>query len=138
MPNVETNPLKQVENLNMERQRLLFNTTKYKEAIEDQVSDLKDNAIRFGIQGLIFGGVALGTYFLVRAFSKKEKSEKKSKGEVSDPKMGFASSIFASIQGYIASFILSIAREKIIEYLENKLIKPKHESSKGNTSQAGL
>jgi hypothetical protein len=135
---IESTPLSQVKNLEMERQRLLSSTNKYKQALEEQVSDLKESTIRVAIQGLVFGGVALGSYFLVKAFQKKEKPEKIQKTEAPvSVAGGFTSTILASIQSYIASFLLAIAREKITEFLEKQFLKQNENSTK-NSSGPGL
>ena len=57
----DTPTLTSFEYLKMEREKLLSSTNKYKQALENQVADLKENTVRFAIQGLVFGGVALGT-----------------------------------------------------------------------------
>lgn len=111
----------------MERQKLLSSTQKYKQALEGQVSDLKEGAVKVAIQGLIFGGVALGTYLLVRAFSGNKKEPVASK-EV-PATTSITSTLFASIQSYIASFLLSLAREKITQYLESYLLKQNEAAS---------
>ncbi len=113
----------------MERQNLLNKTSKFKDALEEQVSGLKQDTMRLAVQGLVFAGVALGSYFLMRAFKKKDKEDDRNYGQISHPKSDFASSLFASIQGYIITFLLSIAREKITEYLESKLTQSKHAPS---------
>ena len=96
---------------------------------------MKQNSIKLAIQGLVFGGVALGSYFLVKAFQKKDKKEAK-KGELS-PASGFMYTIFASIQSYVASFLLAIAREKITAYLENHFLNQDDAATK-NKQQTGL
>jgi len=117
---IEPTPLSQVKQLDMERQKLLSSTNKYKEALEGQVADLKQNTIKLAIQGLVYGGIALGSYFLIKAFQKKDKAG--SKSESPSVTGGFVSSLFSSIQSYIASFLLAIAREKITEYLEKHFL----------------
>jgi hypothetical protein len=129
MKTPETNTLHQIESLNMERQNLLNKTSKFKDALEEQVSGLKQDTMRLAVQGLVFAGVALGSYLLIRAFKKKDKDQDRNYGQISYPKSDFASSLFASIQGYIITFLLSIAREKITEYLESKLTQSKHAPS---------
>lgn len=104
----------------MERQRLLSSTQNYRQALEGQADNLKENAIKLGIQGLVFGGVALGSFLLVRAFRRRPKAQSTQTGL---EKSGFMTTIFASIQAYIASFLLSLAREKITTYLENHFLK---------------
>lgn len=102
----------------MERERLLSSTSRYKTALEGQVADLKQNAAKLVIQGLVFGGVALGSYLLVRAFRKG--SKKVHANAVA--KTSFTSTIFASIQSYILSFVLAMIREKLTAYLENHFL----------------
>ena len=103
----------------MERQTLLSSTEKYKQALEKQVSHLRENAISVAIQGLIFGGLAMGTWFLVKSITGKSKEDEKSNHVPAAP--SFTSGIIASIQGAIASFLLAIAREKIMEVIEKYL-----------------
>lgn len=122
-----TPSLKPLEKLQMERQKLLSSTQKYKQALEGQVSDLKEGAVKIAIQGLIFGGVALGTYLLVRAFSGNKKEPATSKDVPATTSI--TSTLFASIQSYIASFLLSLAREKITQYLESYLLKQNEAAS---------
>ncbi len=112
----------------MERERLLSSTNKYKQALENQVESLKQGAAKFALQGLVFGGVALGTYLIVRAFQKK--SEPKEEERNLPARTSFGSAIFASIQSYVISFLLSLAREKIIDYLESYLAKQHDAPSK--------
>jgi hypothetical protein len=127
----ESPTLQKLEHLDMERQKLLTSTQRYKQALENQVSDIKEGALKFAVQGAIMGGVALGTYFLIKAFRKKEPSQPDSGINSSLPsKTNFTSALFASIQGYIISFLLSLAREKITEYLEEYLLKQNEASPK--------
>jgi len=124
----ESQTLKSFEHLNMEREKLLSSTNKYKRALENQVEDLKASTVKIAIQGLVFGGVALGSYLIVKAFQKKTPE---AKNEATLPaKSSISSKIFASIQSYIASFLLSIAREKITQYLEAYLQKQNESSPK--------
>lgn len=121
--------IKSFEHLNMEREKLLSSTNKYKQALENQVADLKENTVRYAIQGLVFGGVALGSYFLIKAFTKNSPEEKQEKG-VAVTSNSFTSTLFASIQSYIVSFLLSIAREKLTQYLEEHLLNQNEAASK--------
>lgn len=115
----------------MERQKLLSSSQKYKQALEEQVSSLKENAMKVALQGLVFGGVAIGTWLLVKTLVGKSAPEEKPSKEVPAPAMSsFTSGIVASIQGAIASFLLSIAREKIMEVIENYLEKQHAASGK--------
>ncbi len=125
----DTPTLTSFEYLKMEREKLLSSTNKYKQALENQVADLKENTVRYAIQGLVFGGVALGSYFLIKAFTKNSPEEKQEKG-VAVTSNSFTSTLFASIQSYIVSFLLSIAREKLTQYLEEHLLNQNEAASK--------
>ena len=127
----ESPTLQKLEHLDMERQKLLSSTQRYKEALENQVSDLKEGALKFAVKGLVLGGVALGTFLLIRAFRKKSPSPVSHSANTELPsRTNFSSALFASIQGYIISFLLSLAREKITEYLEEYLLKQNEASPK--------
>lgn len=117
---LESPTKKQINQLHMERDKLLSSTRKYKSAIEEQVSGLKENAARWGTQALVFGGVALGTFLLIKAFSSKKKGKTNSIEVAARP--SFTSTLFASIQGYIISFVLAIAREQLMAYLEKNIL----------------
>ncbi len=106
----------------MERQSLVSSTQKYKQALEGQVSHLKENAINVALQGLIFGGLALGTWWLVKSIT-REKPEEGRQNHMPAAMPGFVNGIVASIQGAIASFLLTIAREKIMEVIEKYMEK---------------
>lgn len=112
-----------------ERQSYLSSTQKYKQALEDQVSSLKKNAMNIVLQGIIFGGLAVGTWYLVKSLSSENKDEEKS-GQLPAASPGFVGGIVASIQGAIASFLLSIAREKILEVIQKYM--DKQDAAPGN------
>jgi hypothetical protein len=109
----------------MERQSLLSSTQKYRQALEEQASSLKENAISVAIQGAIFGGLAIGAWLLLKSLTPKTKKEENSRSNHMpvSAEAGIVSGIVASIQGAIASFLLSIAREKIMEVIEKYLDK---------------
>ena len=108
----------------MERQTLLSSTQKYRQALEEQASNLKENAMNVAIQGLIFGGLAVGAWLLLKSLTpKSEKKESAGTNHLPAAGSGFASGVVASIQGAIASFLLSIAREKIMEVIDKYLEK---------------
>lgn len=132
-PSLESPTKKQIDTLQMEREKLLSSTQRYKSALETQVSGVKENALRWGIQLAVFGGVAITTFLVVKAFSGKKKKAIKPNGLA---KTSFTSSLFASIQSYIISFILSMAREQIVSYLEKTLLKQNahYQEPSGETS----
>ena len=66
---------------------------------------------------------------MIKAFTKDSPEEKQEKG-VAVTNNSFTSTLFASIQSYIISFLLSIAREKLTQYLEEHLLKQDEASTK--------
>jgi hypothetical protein len=97
-------------------------SNKFKSALENQIEQIKERGFTIGKTALVVGGIAFAGYILVDLFTGKEKKkkgiiqldannhiEKKSK---KDPW------IIASIKGYILAFLIGIAREKIVEALE--------------------
>ena len=133
---IENTPFTNIMTLDKERQKLLSSTQKYKSALEDQAHDLKENTIKLGIQGLVFGAFALGSYLLIKAFQKKDKKVSHG-GLLKSHNPGIGATVFASIQSYILSFVLAIARQKIQEYLEKQFLKS-NESAPTNQQTTGF
>ncbi len=95
---------------------------KYKQAIENQVGDLKANAGKIGKNALIIGGTLVAGYLVVRLLVGKEKP-----GKVQTPaenrylpvapvKREFT--LVNLIKQQIALFLVAIAKEKIIQVIE--------------------
>ena len=128
-PPNETPTQKQIDYIDMERERLLSSTQKFKSAMEGQVADLKQNTLKWTLKAAVLGGVVLCGYLAIKAIRGKGKT---AKNEGSLIKTSFCSAIFASIQNYILSFILAMAREKITSYLEKQLL---HQDASSPTNQ---
>jgi hypothetical protein len=96
----------------------------YKKTIDGQVNDLKTEAARIGTTALIVGTALAGVYVLFNLLTSESKEEKKIKVVenknlpvvVKKDKSG-ESWIVASIKGYIATFVLAFAKDKIMEAL---------------------
>jgi hypothetical protein len=94
----------------------------YKKTIDGQVNDLKTEAARIGTTALIVGTALAGVYVLFSLLTSDSKEEKKVKViennnlpvVVKKEKSG-ESWIVSSIKGYIATFILAFAKDKIME-----------------------
>jgi len=108
-----------MEELEAKRRKLKESTADFKSAIEHQVEDLKVSAMKWSIRGLVAVGFSLVSYYLVKRITRKPRTE-----HHIDEKQGTllaASSsnpIVTSIKVYIATFLLGIAREFIVRYLE--------------------
>jgi len=106
-----------------DRKATLSRTTeKYKQAIENQVDDLKVNAGKIGKNALIIGGTLVASYLIVRLLVGKGKSK-----ETAAPKenrylpvapVKRESSIVSLIKQQIALFLIAIAKEKITKAIE--------------------
>jgi hypothetical protein len=94
----------------------------YKKTIDGQVNDLKTEAARIGTTALIVGTALAGVYVLFSLLTSESKEEKKIKVVenknlpvvVKKDKSG-DSWIISSIKGYIATFVLAFAKDKIME-----------------------
>jgi hypothetical protein len=94
----------------------------YKKTIDGQVNDLKTEAARIGTTALIVGTALAGVYVLFNLLTSESKEEKKIKivensnlpVVVKKDKSG-DSWIVSSIKGYIATFVLAFAKDKIME-----------------------
>jgi hypothetical protein len=94
----------------------------YKKTIDGQVNDLKTEAARIGTTALIVGTALAGVYVLFSLLTSDSKEEKKIKKMentnlpvvIKKEKSG-DSWIVSSIKGYIATFVLAFAKDKIME-----------------------
>jgi len=85
--------------------------TKYLEAIETQIGDLK----KVGKNALIIGGAILATYALTEFLLPSETKEEESIEEEEDEN----SIIWSALKGVAVSLILAVAKDKLLEILEN-------------------
>ena len=96
----------------------------YKKTIDGQVNDLKTEAARIGTTALIVGTALAGVYVLFSLLTSDSKEEKKIRKiensnlpvVVKKDKSG-DSWVVSSIKGYIATFVLAFAKDKIMEAL---------------------
>jgi len=115
-----------------ERKRELHLEAKaYKETIDGQVSDLKSEATRIGTTALIVGGILATTYLIFSFFSSD--SDKKVTTKVSEnsnlpvvvkKEKTKESWLISSIKGYMLSFLMAIAKDKVMEALS--ILKENH------------
>ena len=104
------------------KQELHKEAQAYKKTIDGQVNDLKTEAARIGTTALIVGIALASAYVLFSLLTSDSKREKKTKKiqntnlpvVINEEKSG-DSWLVSSIKGYIATFVLAFAKDKIIE-----------------------
>ncbi len=97
-------------------------TEKYKNAIENQVGDLKENAGKIGRNAMVIGGVLVVGYLVARLIAGSEKKQVKI-DENYHPNMPVAPvrrefGLVSLIKQQIALFLVAIAKEKLLEAIE--------------------
>jgi hypothetical protein len=119
-----------------ERKKQLHKEAKaYKKVIEGQVDDIKSEAIRISTTALIIGGVLATTYllfnFLVSDTEKKQLTKVPENAHLPvlvKKEKSKESWVISSIKGYMMSFLMAIAKDKLMEALtilkENHAEKP--------------
>ena len=118
------------------RNELMRKSAKHKQEIEGEVKLISENTEKMITNALIIGGSLAITYFLVRQFSgsseKKSKSKHKSIKLVqatepaqpvevvheADASPGIISSMGAALASQVSLFLLNLAKEKLMEYLQ--------------------
>jgi hypothetical protein len=110
-------------NIAARKEQLQQEAQEYKNKIDNQVITLKTEATKVGTATLVIGGVLFGTYLLFRWLSPADKKTKVKEivydentnlpVAVKEPKE--ESWIISSIKGYIMSFLIAIAKDKILE-----------------------
>ena len=98
------------------KESLHRNTEKYKQAIEEQVNILKENAGQISKVALVIGGTLTVTYLLVRLLSKKGKKKDNTYFQPNEqapmltiPHFEEESMVVRTIKGYIATFLIALA-----------------------------
>lgn len=115
--------------------QLLRQASKQKQALNDEVKMLSDKTEKVVKTALIVGGTLAATYILYRLLSGNDSKKKRKKVktvsaapaeefEEDDTKSSVMSGVLEKIGTVLASqasiFLLSLAKEKIGEYLETK------------------
>jgi len=117
------------------KSELLKKSAMHREGLQDEVKMISERTEKVLTNALIIGGTLAASYFLMRAFSGSSKSKRKSKkvkivhaaaapstetddegAESSAP--GFVSQIGTALASQAGVFLLTIAKEKLMEYLE--------------------
>ncbi|MCI0751476.1 MAG: hypothetical protein L0Y35_06530, partial [Flammeovirgaceae bacterium] len=122
------------------KSQLLQKSSHHREALGEEVKEISDRTEKIVTNALIIGGALALTYYLVRQFSSGKKAKHKSKKsqvttsavpaeEEEEPASSGMSSVVTQIGTALASqasvFLLSLAKEKLTEYLESQAAKRK-------------
>lgn len=130
---------------NSEKGQLLKKSAHHRELLEEEVKMISERSEKILTRALMIGGTLALTYFLVSSFSGeskkvKSKSRKKVKraesgteadtfsteDEEEPREAGIVSQIGAVLVAQATGFLLSIAREKLVEFLESQGMKKEH------------
>ena len=100
-----------------EIEKLKIVSDQHKRAIETEFQDLIEQSKKIAVRILLIGGSLALVYLLVKAFVKEEAGETPIK-----PRGGNASSTFSEVRNFVlaelATFLLTLAKEKLTKYLE--------------------
>lgn len=114
-------PVKNQLSLAERKKELRAEADFYKHSIDEQVVQLKSQAVRVSTRSLIIASVLLGTYLLFKLITPKEEEEYE--GNIAsnpnapiviNPTENTNSWLVKSIKGYMLSFLVGIARNKIM------------------------
>ena len=129
-----------LETDNPEKGQLLQKSAHHQKLLEDEVKLISERSEKIITNALIIGGALALTYFLVSGLSgssKKKKSratkvklvaapdDRGSVAEEIDPpaEAGMISQIGSVLVAQATGFLLSIARDKLVEYLQSQSVK---------------
>ncbi|MHA8065239.1 hypothetical protein V7S76_01030 [Aquirufa sp. ROCK2-A2] len=102
-----------MSNTKEKRDQLEAQAHAYQQELSDKVEELKETAKVRGGQILMVGGILAGSYLLYSLFSGKESKPKKDSTEKESSFIGSA------ITSYAIAFALSLAKDKLMEYLNS-------------------
>jgi hypothetical protein len=128
------------------KSKLLNKSARYREELEDEAKEITDRTEKLIKNALIIGGSLALAYFTYKQFSggtkkrkvkvKKARPAPESSAEVEEEEVEEASSqnnVLANIGTALVSqasvFLLSLAKEKLAEYLQSQAEKKKDEHS---------
>lgn len=115
---------------------LLNKSAKYRQELKEELKEISDRTERIITDALIIGGTFAIAYFVVRQFTASKRRKKKSQrlrvvnaqadgSEVNDEKESAGPGVMAQIGSALATqaavFLLDIAKQKLSEYIEEKL-----------------
>ncbi|MFM6948051.1 MAG: hypothetical protein ACKOWQ_03460 [Aquirufa sp.] len=95
------------------REKLEIQAQAYQQELTEKVDELKETAKVRGGQILLAGGILAGSYLLYSLLSGSDKKNKKESVQNESSFLGSA------IKSYAFAFALSLAKDKLIEYLDS-------------------
>lgn len=117
------------------KRRLLKKSASQKAALEDEVNLLSARTEKIVINALVIGGALAISYILVRQLGKKQKKKKVTKSlavtalpeqeeeesQTSSKFVDALTGIGTMMASQATAFLLALAKEKLMEYLEKEL-----------------
>ncbi|MDH4090653.1 MAG: hypothetical protein OEV74_01690 [Cyclobacteriaceae bacterium] len=115
---------------------LLNRSAKYRQGLEEELKEISDRTERIITDALIIGGTLAVAYFVVRQFTASKRRKKRSQrlaiiksqadgSEVNEEQESTGPGVMAQIGSAIATqaavFLLDLAKQKLSEYIEEKL-----------------
>lgn len=116
---------------------LVKKSAMHRHELEAEVKNISERTERIITNALIIGGTLAAAYFLFRQFSGSSQKNSKSVKAVDPSKVdtdpqeerptspGIASQIGSALASHATVFLLTIAKEKLSEYLQSQLEKKK-------------
>ena len=127
-----------LETDNPDKGRLLHRSAQHRELLEEEVKRITERSEKIITNALVIGGALALTYFLVSSLSDVSKKEKARPGKTrrvggaeetateedrGPEEAGIVSQIGGVLLAQATGFLLSIAREKLVEYLQSQGVK---------------
>jgi hypothetical protein len=128
-----------LETDNPEKGQLLQRSAHHRELLEEEVKLITERSEKIITNALVIGGALALTYFLVKTLSGPDKKEKLKprkiklvetkegesipEEEFESQEAGIVSQIGAVLMAQATGFLLSIAREKLVEFLQSQGVK---------------
>ncbi len=107
----------------VQKEKLVKSTEDLRKALEIEIDNLKESAGEWGKVILVAGGAVFLTYSIIRIFTKKKPKQK----HANEATMAYqpvpvkhSNILGRRIMEQIAFFILAIAKQKLLQYLEEK------------------
>ncbi len=122
---------------NLEKGQLLQKSARHRELLEEEMRAITEKSEKLLTNALIIGGALALTYMLVSGLSRSKKGKSKGKkvkegvlDEDNDETYskqkrgaGVATQIGGLIAAQVTGYLLSIARTKLVEYLQSQTVK---------------
>ena len=125
-----------LETDNPEKGQLLQRSAHHRELLEEEVRLITERSEKIVTNALIIGGALALTYFLVKSVSGSDKKEKPKPRKIklvetkegqtvpedqyAPQETGVVSQIGAVLAAQVTGFLLSIAKEKLMEFLQSQ------------------